>query len=91
MSAQGIAPAPDKVKAIEDMPPPVDKTGVKAFIGLAGYYRRFVKNFADVVAPLQSLLKSDAPFVWGGGTGRSNAGRKGCVVRTAGAVGTPRL
>ncbi len=65
VSAQGIAPAADKVKAIEAMVAPSDKTGVKSFIGLAGYYRRFVKNFADVVAPLQLLLKSDAPFVWG--------------------------
>ena len=65
VSAQGIAPAPDKVRAIESMPAPTDKTGVKAFIGLAGYYRRFVKNFADVVAPLQALLKSDVPFMWG--------------------------
>ena len=65
ISAKGIAPDPDKVKAIASMPAPIDKSGVKAFIGLAGYYRRFVKNFADVVAPLQGMLKNEMPFEWG--------------------------
>ncbi len=64
VSAEGIAPDPDKVKAIAAMPAPVDKAGVKAFLGMAGYYRRFIGDFAEVMAPLQMLLKNDVPFIW---------------------------
>ena len=44
--------APDKVK------------GVRQFVGFVGYYRRFVKDFADLVEPLVALTRKGAPFVW---------------------------
>ena len=65
VSAKGMAPDPDKVRAIRDMPVPTDKTEVLSFLGMAGYYRRFVPKFADVVMPLQRLARHDEPFVWG--------------------------
>ena len=36
-----------------------------SFLGLAGYYRRFVKDFSTIASPLHSLSKKNAPFVWG--------------------------
>ena len=65
VSAQGIAPDPEKIRAIRDMPLPTSKSEVKAFIGLAGYYRRFVKNFSGVVEPLLRLTRDDTAFTWG--------------------------
>jgi hypothetical protein len=65
VSAEGIAPDGDKVKAIRQMPYPTNKQEVKAFLGLAGYYRRFVRNFAKMVEPIQRLTRADVPFAWG--------------------------
>jgi hypothetical protein len=65
VSAEGIAPDEDKVKAIRRMPYPTNKHEVKAFLGLAGYYRRFVRNFAKMVEPIQRLTRADVPFAWG--------------------------
>jgi len=55
-----------KVKAIRDFGRPVTKTDVRAFLGLGGYYRRFINNFAEVASPLSDLTKKSAPekVVW---------------------------
>jgi hypothetical protein len=60
----GIRPDPKKVKAIEQYPVPKTVRDVRAFIGLAGYYRRHVRNFAEIARPLTSLTKKDVPFEW---------------------------
>lgn len=52
----GVAPDPEKLRAVEAWPSPQDTTKLRAFLGLAGYYRRFIKNFASLAAPLNSLL-----------------------------------
>ena len=54
----------DKVKAIQDWPPPVNVSGVRSFLGLAGYYRKFVRNFSKIASPLSELLQKTTKFEW---------------------------
>ncbi|KYO39925.1 hypothetical protein Y1Q_0004434 [Alligator mississippiensis] len=56
-----IAPLWDKIEAIRDWPPPQTKKQVRAFLGLAGYYRRFVPGFGATAAPLHELTKKGSP------------------------------
>jgi len=80
VSRDGVAPDPDKVACISDWPIPKTPEEVQKFLGFAGYYRKFVKNFATIAAPLSNLIpagttkkkkgqkKSEAdpqPWVWG--------------------------
>ena len=64
ISSQGCCPNPDKVKAIVEWPVPQNKTELKSFIGLAGYYRRFIHDFATIAEPLTSMTSKKALFVW---------------------------
>ena len=50
--------------AIREIPPPKTATEVRSFLGLAGYYRRYVKGFAAPAAPLHALTRKDAVFHW---------------------------
>lgn len=65
INKDGNRPDPAKVEAVASAPRPVDKHTVRAFYGLASYYRRWVANFASIARPLSELLKKDAPFDWG--------------------------
>ena len=56
-----LQPHPDKVKAITEAPRPVTKRQVKSFIGLVGYYRQFIPNFAVKAAPLTDLTRKGQP------------------------------
>ncbi|GBN70479.1 Retrovirus-related Pol polyprotein from transposon 412, partial [Araneus ventricosus] len=53
-----------KVAAVEKFPIPQNIADVCSFLGISSYYRRFIKNFANVARPLQELLKKDAKFAW---------------------------
>ncbi|KAL2252041.1 UNVERIFIED_CONTAM: Retrovirus-related Pol polyprotein from transposon [Sesamum indicum] len=64
VSKKGVQPDPAKVKAILEWEPPKNVTEVRSFLGLAGYYRRFVKDFSIIAKPLTNLLKKNAPFNW---------------------------
>ena len=57
VTADGIKPLPDKLEAIRNFPVPKCLRDVRAFYGLASYYRRFVKDFAKIAEPLSSLTK----------------------------------
>ena len=60
-----VAPIQSKVQGIFDFKiPEIKKKNLMRFLGMASYYRRFCKNFSDVVIPLTILLKKIKDFVW---------------------------
>jgi hypothetical protein len=60
ISADGVAVDSDKVQAVATWPQPRSTRGLRGFLGLAGYYRRFIQGFGTLAAPLTSLLKKDS-------------------------------
>ena len=64
VSAEGVATDPDKIKLVSEWPEPTSVKKVKSFLGLAGYYWRFVHGYAEVAAPLHDLTKKDVTFKW---------------------------
>ena len=64
VSKEGIAVDPAKVVAIQDWKVPKNATEVRSFLGLAGYYRKFIKDFAKISAPLTRLTKKNLVFTW---------------------------
>ncbi|XP_059424715.1 retrovirus-related Pol polyprotein from transposon 17.6 isoform X1 [Carassius carassius] len=59
-----VRPVTAKVAAVIEFPAPITKRQLRRFLGMAGYYRGFCKNFATVVSPLTDLLSSAKKFVW---------------------------
>lgn len=57
ITPNGIKPNPSKIKAVQDYPLPKSTKEIKAFLGLVGYYRRFIQNFAKIVQPFTKCLK----------------------------------
>ncbi|KAK1679505.1 hypothetical protein QYE76_040353 [Lolium multiflorum] len=64
LSAGGIAVDPAKIKTVEEWKAPTTQTEVRALLGLAGYYRRFVEGFSSIARPMTQLLKKDKKFDW---------------------------
>ncbi|KAI3756929.1 hypothetical protein L6452_04461 [Arctium lappa] len=64
ISGQGMEMDPKKVEAVTTWPFPKTQKQVRSFLGLAGYYRRFIQGYASIAAPLSDLLQKDG-FRWG--------------------------
>ncbi|KAI3740183.1 hypothetical protein L2E82_30605 [Cichorium intybus] len=65
VSKEGIHVDPSKIKAIENWKAPRTPTEIRQFLGLAGYYRRFIKNFSKIAKPLTALTQKGVTFKWG--------------------------
>ena len=64
VSGHGIAPDPGKVTAVQEWPTPTCVRDVRAFLGLTGYYRRFIRGYAQLALPLFALTRQDAAWAW---------------------------
>ena len=64
VSSEGIAPDQEKIDAISSYPIPRKLKDLRAFLGLSGYYRKFIRNYAKIATPLYSLTKKNTEFIW---------------------------
>ena len=64
LSEEGLNPDPRKIDAVKSFPQPKNMKNVRQFLGLAVYYRRFIKNFAQIAKPLTRLLQKNVIFEW---------------------------
>ncbi|KAD6118885.1 hypothetical protein E3N88_10156 [Mikania micrantha] len=65
VNEKGIHVDPAKIEAVKNWNAPKTPTEVRSFLGLDGYYRRFIANFSKIAVPLTSLTQKDKPYVWG--------------------------
>ena len=64
VSADGIYVDPQKVEAVANWKQPTTVTEVRSFLGLAGYYRRFIEGFSKIARPLHCLTRKGVKFEW---------------------------
>ena len=64
ISQQGLQVDPNKIDIIQRVPPPQKQRDVRSFLGLAGYYQRFIKDFSKLASPLFGLLAKSSKFIW---------------------------
>jgi len=62
VSSKGLEVDKAKVGVIENLPPPISVKGIRSFLGHAGFYRHFIKDFSKISKPLCNLLEKDVPF-----------------------------
>ena len=65
ISPAGVLPLDSHLDRIKGLQPPRTLRGLRAILGLCGYYKRFIARYSELVRPLNDLLKKDTPFVWG--------------------------
>jgi hypothetical protein len=71
IGTSGVKPDGKRVEAVRNYPVPKTTRELKGFLGLAGYYRRFIPNFSRTAKPLTELLKKNTPYVWGDKTDKA--------------------
>ena len=65
ISDQGVEPDLEKIEAVATWPTPKSVTEVRAFVALAGYYRRHIRGFSEIARPLHELTRKNVAFYWG--------------------------
>ncbi|GJR02239.1 putative reverse transcriptase domain-containing protein [Tanacetum coccineum] len=65
INSEGVHVDPAKIRAIKNWPAPTSPTEVRKFMGLAGYYRRFIEGFSLIAKPLTKLTQKNKKFEWG--------------------------
>ena len=63
VSKDGIQVDPKKIEAVAEWPRPITVTEIRSFLGLAGYYRRFVKDFSKIEGPLARLTQKNVKLI----------------------------
>lgn len=84
ISGDGVAADPIKIRAMQDWPTPTTLKSLRGFLGLTGYYRRYVQGYGKICAPLTQLLKKDA-------FGRNEEAERAFQTLKAAMVTTPML
>ena len=64
VTPEGIIPNPDKVRVVQEFPTPTNLKELRSFLGLAYYYRRFVRGFSNIANPWNAFTKKNVPSVW---------------------------
>ncbi|KAL4084392.1 hypothetical protein QTP88_028215 [Uroleucon formosanum] len=64
ISENGIQPDPEKIKSVLQFPIPASVKEIKSFLGLSGYYRKFIKSYSLISKPMTNLLRKDVTFNW---------------------------
>jgi hypothetical protein len=64
LSKDGISPSPENVKAVKQYPAPKSVKEVRAFLGLASFYWRLIRNFSEIARPMTELRRKEQPFSW---------------------------
>ena len=64
ISSEGISVDPSKVQEVMDWKPPTSVHQIRSFLGLAGYYRRFIPDFSRIAKPMTELLKKGVKYNW---------------------------
>jgi hypothetical protein len=64
VNKEGTKPDPGKIDAVLRFPKPKAVTNVRSFLGLTGYYRKYIRGYSRMASPLFELTKKDVAFVW---------------------------
>jgi hypothetical protein len=64
ISKEGIAINPSKVQSVLDWQAPTNVKEIRGFLGMVGYYRRFIEGFSKIAGPMTKLLRKNTPFEW---------------------------
>ncbi|KAJ1137106.1 hypothetical protein NDU88_003519 [Pleurodeles waltl] len=80
VSGNGVKPKTNLLEVIEKAPSPSNKDQLRSFLGLAEYYAKFVKNFADVAQPLHHMMKKNVKFEWSKECQQAYSALKLCII-----------